>query len=165
LAAVREARVNFFARLRAINEAFFGVLRAEIDALAADLGAAGKRYASGALLLAVTLAIGAVLLAVLVFVSIAVLALWLPWWGAGLVVAGVLALAGLICGGVAMRRLRGETPPAIVRRHVNDHLDWWQRRVASDEGRAPVRKRPGLEEEHDLGGEDLDAEDLDEDIP
>src|SRR5204863_8724012 len=99
-----------FERLRAINSAFFAVLRAELDALTADLGAAGKRYASGALLLAVTVAIGAVLLAVLVFMAIAVLALWLPLWGAGLVVAGVLAIAGLASGFAGMRRLRGENP-------------------------------------------------------
>jgi len=124
--------MKIFERLRAINSAFFAVLRAELDALTADLGAAGKRYASGALLLGVTLAIGAVLLAVLVFVAIAVLALWLPYWGAGLVVAGVLAIAGLGCGFAAMARLKGENPGQIVQRHVHDHLDWWQMRVARD---------------------------------
>lgn len=128
--------MKIFERLRAINDAFFGVLRAEIEALTADLSAAGRRYAEGTVLLAVTLMIAAVLLAVLVFVAIAVLAIWLPWWGAGLVVAGVLALGALGCALAALRRLRGETPGAIVRRHVTDHLDWWQRRVGREESAA-----------------------------
>lgn len=153
--------MKFFERLRAINSAFFAVVRAELEALTAELGAAGKRYASGALLLAVTLAIGAVLLAVLVFVAIAVLALWLPWWGAGLVVAGVLALAGALCGFAAMRKLRGENPGQIVQRHVNDHLDWWQMRVARD-GAAGSTPLPGRSGVGAGGGEDTD---LEEDLP
>jgi hypothetical protein len=148
--------MKIFERLRAINSAFFAVLRAELDALTADLGAAGKRYASGALLLGVTLAIGAVLLAVLVFVAIAALALWLPYWGAGLVVAGVLALAGIGCGFAAMRRLRGENPGQIVQRHVHDHLDWWQMRVAK-EGEAGSSSLPP--------GSDGDEGELEEDLP
>ena len=151
--------MKFFERLRAINSAFFAVVRAELEALTAELGAAGKRYASGALLLAVTLAIGAVLLAVLVFVAIAVLALWLPLWGAGLVVAGVLALAGALCGFAAMRKLRGENPGQIVQRHVNDHLDWWQMRVARDgaPGSAPLpgRTDAGLAGDGSEGEEEL----------
>lgn len=155
--------MKFFERLRAINSAFFAVLRAELEALTADLGAAGRRYASGALLLAVTLAIGAVLLAVLVFVAIAVLALWLPWWGAGLVVAGVLLLVGLACGFAAMRQLRGENPGQIVQRHVNDHLDWWQRRVASESGAgSPPIGRDAMPSDREALE---DADEYEEDLP
>jgi hypothetical protein len=132
--------LKIFDQLRAINGAFFGVLRAEFDALSNDLTAAGKRVLTGLLLVLITLGVAAVLLAVLVFVAIAVLSLWLPWWGAGLVVAGVLALGAALCWMAAMSKLRGETPVAIVNRHVKDHLEWWQDRVASD---APPARAPG----------------------
>ncbi|MEO8505145.1 MAG: phage holin family protein, partial [Acidobacteriota bacterium] len=79
--------MKIFDQLRAINTAFFGVLRAEFDALSEDLTAAGKRVVRGLLMVLIALAVAAVLLAVLVFVSIAVLSLWMPLWGAGLVVA------------------------------------------------------------------------------
>jgi len=153
--------VKFFDRLRAINSAFFAVLRAELDALTRDLSAAGRRYVSGVVLMAITLAIGAVLLAVLVFVAIAVLAIWLPLWGAGLVVAGVLALAGVLCAFAGMRQLRGESPGAIVQRHVHDHLDWWQQRVARD-GASPDALPGGTGA--GLDGDDPDSE-LEEDLP
>lgn len=146
--------MKIFDRLRAINSAFLAVLRAEIDALNSDLSAAAKRFLTGVLLVAVALGIAGVLLAVLVFVAIALLSLWLPPWGAGLVVAAVLALAAALCWMAAMRRVQGETPSAIVRRHVNDHLDWWQTRVAREDSVAA----PAAADRDEV-------EDLDEDLP
>lgn len=150
--------MKIFDQLRAINTAFFGVLRAEFDALSEDLTAAGKRVVRGLLMVLIALAVAAVLLAVLVFVSIAVLSLWMPLWGAGLVVAGVLALAGGLLWRSAMRSLRGETPVAIVNRHVGDHLAWWEQRMASDSppaAVAPVANRRSV-----TGSPDDPAEDL-----
>jgi len=149
--------MKIFERLRAINSAFFAVLRAEIAALNSDLSAAAKRFLTGVLLVAVTLGIAGVLLAVLVFVLIAVLAQWLPWWGAGLVVAAVLALAAALSWFAAMRRLRGETPGAIVQRHVNDHLDWWQNRVSQEASSGAVADGRAAAVAID--------EDLEEDLP
>jgi hypothetical protein len=136
--------------LRSLNRALVDVLRAEVEALVADLQDSGRRLAAGVAWLLLAAAIAFCVLAVLVVAAVAALALVLPLWGAALVVAGALcaaALAAALAGRRSLRRVEG--PAATVRRRVADHLDWWERRVAGEAesggaGRPPL---PPVEEE------------------
>jgi hypothetical protein len=64
---------------------------------------------------------------VLIAAVVAILALWLPVWGAALLVFALFAaLAGALAW-LGVRRLREiENPVASLRRRISDHLDWWQ---------------------------------------
>jgi hypothetical protein len=64
---------------------------------------------------------------------VAVLAVWLPLWGAMLVTLLLLALVVGALGGVAWLRLRKLGGPlTLVGRRWRDHLDWWQERVLAE---------------------------------
>ena len=66
-------------------------------------------------------------LGLLVFLAIAVLSIWLQLWAAALIVLGVFALVMGVLILLGRRRLRlVENPVDSVKRHVDDHLDWWQ---------------------------------------
>ena len=132
-------------RLLTLREALAELYAAEGEALSRDLAEWGKRFAFALLLLLAALALGFWLLALLVGFLVALLAVWLPVWGATLAAAGVLAL---VVGGLAWwgwRRLQALGGPLQrVQRRWRDHVDWWQERVfdsgateeAEDEPRA-----------------------------
>jgi hypothetical protein len=65
-----------------------------------------------------------------------VLSIWLQLWAAALI---VLALFVLVMGALVwlgIRRLRlVENPVDSFKRHIDDHLDWWQNSLLS-QGRA-----------------------------
>jgi hypothetical protein len=133
-------------QLRSVNRAFFDVLRAELDALGRDLAASGRRLTGGLVLLAIAAAIALFLLGALVFTLIAVVAIWLPLWGAGLVVTGLLLVATLVVGGLGWKRLRRlESPAETVRRRLDDHLAWWS--SLGEEERRAMGAPPAVDEE------------------
>jgi cbb3-type cytochrome oxidase subunit 3 len=67
------------------------------------------------------------------YFSIELLALWLPRWGAVLIVLVLLLVVVWILWVLAKKKLRqAERPTETVRRRVTDHLDWWQDRVLDD---------------------------------
>lgn len=112
---------------RGLGEALLDVLRAEVATLQEDLSRSG-RIAGGALaLLGVALILLFWIVGLLIFVLVSVLAIWLPLWGASLVVLGLfLAVAGVLSW-LGVRRLKQvENPVHTFRRRVDDHLDWWQ---------------------------------------
>jgi hypothetical protein len=126
-------------RLLALRDALGELYAAEGEALSRDLARWGKAFAVALLLLLAALALGFWLLAVLVGFLVALLAIWLPVWGAVLATAGVLAL---VVGGLAWlgwRRLAALGGPlARVRRRWRDHADWWRERVFD----APTDEEP-----------------------
>ena len=119
--------------LRSLGQAGTNLLRSEIDALGSDLADSGASLARavGLFLAAVFVifwAIGA-----LGFFSIELLALWLPRWGAALIVFVLLLVVVWILWVLAKKKLRqAERPTETIRRRVTDHLDWWQDRVLDD---------------------------------
>jgi len=62
-----------------------------------------------------------------VFVLVSLLHVWLPWWGASLVVLALFVIAAGILARFGLARMkRVENPAEIVRRRMDSHLDWWQ---------------------------------------
>ena len=132
--------------LHSLNRSLLAVWRAELAALFDDLSSSGRRLRSALLLLALAGSLFVLLIGTLVFTAIAALSVVMPLWGAALTVAGVLALAVAIVAGLGMARLRTvESPASTVRRRVDDHLDWWNRRLSS--GRREIDGEDQHEEE------------------
>jgi cytochrome c biogenesis protein CcdA len=121
---------GWLALLRSLGQAGTDLLRSEIEALGSDLADSGASLTRAvglfvAAAFVVFWAIGA-----LGYFTIELLALWLPRWGAALIVLVLLLVVVWILWVVAKRKLREvEGPAATVRRRVTDHLDWWQDRV------------------------------------
>ena len=127
------AAQSFTELFSALHRSLLDVLRAELETLAGDLSSSGRRLGSALSLLALAAVVAAVFIGVLVLAAIAALALVLPMWGAALTVAGVLGLTVTILAALGLRRLRTvENPAETVRRRVNDHLTWWQTRLAAE---------------------------------
>ncbi|MGB5817562.1 MAG: phage holin family protein [Thermoanaerobaculia bacterium] len=116
--------------LRSLGQAGTDLLRSEIDALGSDLADSGASLARAvglfvAAAFVIFWAVGA-----LGYFSIELLALWLPRWGAALIVFVLLLVVVWILWLLAKSKLREvEKPTETVRRRVTDHLDWWQDRV------------------------------------
>jgi Putative Actinobacterial Holin-X, holin superfamily III len=115
---------------RSLGQALLAVLRAEAEALGADLRRSGVHLVRALVLLGGAAAVSFWTLGVLVLVLIAVLAIWLPTWAAALIVAGLFILTAGLLVALAVRHLRRlENPVDDVRRRIADHLDWWQQRL------------------------------------
>jgi len=113
-----------------LREALGELYAAEGDALSRDLARWGKAFAFALLLLLVALMLAFWLIAVVVGFMVALLAVWLPVWGATLVTAGLLLLVAGGLAAVSWRRLQALGGPlSRVQRRWRDHLDWWQERV------------------------------------
>ncbi len=112
---------------RGLGESLLTVLRAEVATLQEDLSRSG-RIAGGALaLLGVALILLFWILGLVIFTAVVVLAIWLPLWGASLVVLGLFLVAAGLLGWMGTNRLKQvENPVDTFRRRVDDHLDWWQ---------------------------------------
>ena len=66
--------------------------------------------------------------AVLLLVQVA--SIWLPGWAASLVVLAFLSLCGMGLVAAARERLRRiEAPKTMIRRHVQEHMVWWEEEV------------------------------------
>lgn len=112
---------------RGLGESLLDVLRAEVATLQEDLSRSG-RIAGGALaLLGAALILLFWIIGLLIFALVTVLAIWLPLWGASLVVLALfLAMAGVLAWMGVKRFKQVENPVQTFRRRVDDHLDWWQ---------------------------------------
>ena len=123
---------------RAVGQALLELLGAELSALSGDLKLSGRRVAGGVVLLLVSLSalfwgIGALSQA-----AVEYLALSYPRWQANLLVVAGFVVIALLLAAIGWWRLRGaETPAAAFRRRLDDHLGWWDRRMA-DTGQEPV---------------------------
>jgi hypothetical protein len=112
---------------RSLGESLIEVVRAETSALQADLKTSGRHMTIALGLLGAAVLLLFWVLGLLVFFVVTLLSIWLELWAAALIV--LLVFAGIM--GVlimlGLRRLRlVENPVDSVKRHVDDHLDWWQ---------------------------------------
>jgi membrane protein implicated in regulation of membrane protease activity len=130
---MRRHTSGWLGALRSLGQAGGDLLRSEINALGSDLADSGASLARAiglfvAAAFFIFWAIGA-----LGYFSIELLALWLPRWGAVLIVLVLLLVVVWILWVLAKKKLRqAERPTETVRRRVTDHLDWWQDRVLDD---------------------------------
>lgn len=124
---------RFKRKVRSLGQSVVETLRAELDSLFDDFSVTGKRLVvilallTAALILTFWAAgVGTAFLIALLATRLAV------WQAAGLVfLLFLLASAGLVFW--AWRRLREvETPAQTVRRHLDDHFEWWERHLERD---------------------------------
>src|SRR5262245_3993913 len=110
---------------RSLGESLLEVWRAELAALQDDFQSSGRHLGLALGLFGAALILAFWIVGLLLFVLIALLHVWLPWWGASLVVWLLfLATAGLLAW-LGVRRLRKvENPVETVRRRMDSHLDW-----------------------------------------
>jgi hypothetical protein len=113
--------------VRALGEALLEVLRAELGALQGDFQRSGRHLGIALALLGGAAVLGFWAVGLVLFVLVSLFAVWLPLWGAALVVLG------LFLGGIAIlgwqgkkRLLQVENPVTSVRKRLDDHLAWWQ---------------------------------------
>ena len=112
---------------QSLQEAFIGVVQAEVRSIRADFELSKRLLAR-----AIGLAAGAMFvvfwaIGVVVFLLIQVAGLWLPLWLATLVVLAVLVVVGVVLVAAARGSLRRiEAPKAMIRRHVQESMDWWE---------------------------------------
>lgn len=126
------------ALVRDLGEALLDLLRAEVAALASDLGASGRALARALVLAAVAGAVAFWALGLLIYLAVELLALVLPRWGAAAIVLGLFVLAAAALLASARTRLRAIEPPdATLRRRLADSRRWWRERVAADAGPEP----------------------------
>ena len=112
---------------RSLGESLVEVLRAETTALQEDLKRSGKTLAGALGLLGAAAMVAFWVLGLLLFFLVAFLAIWLELWAAALIVLGLFLLALGILAWLGVSRLKKvENPVDSVKRHVDDHLDWWQ---------------------------------------
>lgn len=119
--------------LASLGESLLEVAEAEVTALKVDLRASGRDFgiAIGLLLAAAVLVFWVVGAVGWVLYQVALI--WLPGWGAALIVLGVLVMVALVLIAAGKRRLsRLEAPVDTVRRRVEDHKEWWQNNLLAD---------------------------------
>lgn len=120
--------------LRSLGDSLLEVAGAEAAALKGDLRSSGQQ-------LSVAVAVGVSAAFFLFwwvgasgFVLFQVLAIWLPRWGAALIVATLFLVLALALALEARRRFRAiELPVDTVRRRIDDHVAWWQDQVLMED--------------------------------
>jgi hypothetical protein len=119
---------------RSLGEALLEVVRAELEALQGDFSRSGRHLGVALALFGGAAVLGFWIVGLILFVLITLLNVWLPLWGAALIVLGIFVLAAAILAWLGLRRFRQvENPITNVQRRVDDHLDWWQRLLAQPE--------------------------------
>lgn len=121
-----------------LGQAYLDLLAAEWAEIKRQLALSGKRLLWSAAFFGAAAAIGFWLVALVLFLLVAVLHVWLPWWGAALIVTAVALLVVAVLGWLGLRKIQKvENPAAVVGRRYEDHLDWWDRRLLAEERRVP----------------------------
>ena len=134
-------------RVSAIGQAGVELLKAEASVLAGEMRLTTRAVVRILVLTALAAFVLFWALAVIVFLGIEVGSLWLPRWGASLVVLALLLVLALVAALAARRTLRRvESPAALVRRRLDDHRDWWHNRLARRPAR-PGDRRAGTRAE------------------
>jgi MFS superfamily sulfate permease-like transporter len=112
---------------RSLGESLLEVMRAELAGLQQDLQRSGRHFGVALGLFAGAAALLFWVVGLLLFALITILNIWLPLWGAALIVLVIFLLAIAILGALGMRRLRqAGNPVETVRHRLDNHLDWWQ---------------------------------------
>jgi hypothetical protein len=140
---------------RSLGESLLEVLRAELSTLQEDLTRSGRHFGVALGFFGVALIILFWLLGLLITLAVAVMCIWLQVWAAVLIVFLAFTAATAWLGWLGMRRLKQvENPMETVRRHVDDHLDWWQNNLLRENQPLDVVPAPlppgGIDDEEDL---------------
>ena len=118
---------GWVALFQSLREAFIGVMEAEGRSLRLDFELSKRQLARAGGLAALAVFVCFWAIGVLVLLLVLVASLWLPIWAASLVVLALLVLMGLALVAGARGSLRRiEAPKAMIRRHVQEHVDWWE---------------------------------------
>lgn len=133
-------RAGWARSARAVGEASYELLQAELTALGDDLKRSGRRLGGVVLLAAGALFTLFWTLGLALYLAVELVDRWLPRWGAVAAVLAAALLLAVVLAWIAKRRVeRLESPAAAARRRWRSHRDWWQDRLepASDaDGRA-----------------------------
>ncbi|HSS75590.1 MAG TPA: phage holin family protein [Thermoanaerobaculia bacterium] len=136
---------------RSLGESLLEVLRAELAGLQDDLQRSGRHFGVALGLFAAAAVLFFWLIGLLLFALIALLHIWLPLWGAALVVLALFVIAIAILAFLGMRRMRKvENPVETVRQRLDNHLDWWQHSFLS---RPRMLDVDGVADDEPLGRE------------
>lgn len=109
---------------------------AEIGATREEVGRVWKRVGIVIACVVAIVCLAFWLVALLAYVLVALLAPKLGWWGAGLVVAGLLVMGIAAFGAIAWWHARRfENPLDIALRRMRDHLGWWRTELSGEERR------------------------------
>ena len=112
---------------RSLGESLIEVLRAETGALQEDLKTSGRHMGVALALFGAAVLLAFWVIGLLVFLLVALLHVWLQLWAAALIVLLAFAGAMIVLALVGRGQWRkAENPVDSVKRHVDDHLDWWQ---------------------------------------
>lgn len=138
--------------IRSLGEALLEVWRAELGTLQDDFQRSGRHLGAALGLFGAAVILLFWIVGLLLFVLISLLHVWLPWWGASLVVLALFLLATGVLGWLGLRRIRQvESPLETVRRRVDSHLDWWQHGLLAQSKTLDVE--PAVESHEPLGRE------------
>lgn len=127
------SRMSWVSAFRALGDAVFDLIRAEVHALFEEWKKTGLELAK-----ILAIAFGVLLIFVylpflVLFALVHGVATWWGWplWGAALAVLGfaflVIAVLGAVAAWIWNRRVVG--PTVSLQRRLDGHSDWWQRRV------------------------------------
>ena len=141
---------------RSLGEALLEVWRAELDTLQQDFQRSGRYLGFALAFLGAAAVLGFWIVGLLLFALVALLHVWLPWWGASLIVLALFVLAAAILANLGVKRLKNvESPVTTVRRRVDSHLDWWQHGLLAQPKTLDVEPSPAFTESGDPLGRDL----------
>lgn len=127
---------------RSLGQALIDLAKAELATLRDELSHSGRTLAIALALFGAAAVVGFWLVGAAIYTLIQVLAIWLPLWGASLLVTGLFALVVAVLALVGAHKLKGiESPMDTAGRRWEDHLAWWNDRLlaettALDEGTA-----------------------------
>ena len=137
---------------RSLGEALLEVWRAELATLQDDLSRSGRHLGVALGLFGAAVLVLFWTFGLLLFVLVSLLHIWLPWWGAALVVLALFLIAIAVLALLGRRRLRQvENPVETVRRRVDSHLDWWQHGLLARPQTLDVEPAATLDDEEPLG--------------
>ena len=144
---------------RSLGEALLEVWRAELATLQEDFGRSGRYLGRALAFFAAAAVLVFWIVGLLLFVSIALLHIWLPWWGASLVVLVLFVSTAALFAWLGASRLRQvENPVETVRRRMDNHLDWWQHGLLTHSKTLDVEPGTGDAGDAGEGGEALGRE-------
>ena len=127
--------INMF---RSLGESLLEVLRAELVTLQQDLSRSGRHLGAALGLLGVALIVLFWIVGLLITLLVAILCIWLQLWAATLIVLLLFTGCCALLAWLGARRLKQvENPVETVRRHVDDHIDWFQNGL--------LREKPALD--------------------
>lgn len=143
-----EERRAWLDMIRDVGVAFGDLARAELAAIADDLGRSGRALVRALIVAAVAAACAFWSFGLAVYFAVELLARWLPRWGAVGVVWALSTLATVVLLFLVRARLAAiEAPAETVRRRMDDSRRWWRTRITAGEDGAGEDGAGEVEEE------------------